>query len=241
MSHLLVPPDFTFSHQRLPGIDLSAFSRSFDLLNPDPHIDGNFRLRSYSRFTGHPLHLKRLSHQQFVQSSDINSMYGDVSRDFAALDESLIVLPQFEQMVHTIARFFGFNPYKTVLGIHQIRIVCSSQQQGLPVPEGIHKDGFDLIALCCINRQGVFGAETSLYRTPEGEPVYSCTMQPGDIIYCNDRRLYHYTSPIQPASDDIEGFRDMFVVTVSLDGQQWQETTNSISSSSDNNFQPLPA
>ena len=241
MNHTLVAPDFTFSHQRSPAIDLSVFSRSFDQLNPDPHIEGDFRLRGYSRFTGHPLHLKRLNHQDFVQSSDINSLYGDVSRDFTALDDSLIVLPQFEQLIHTIARYFGFNPYKTILGVHQIRIVCSSQKKGLPVPEGIHKDGFDLIALCCVNRQGVSGAETSLYQDPEGDPIYTCTMQPGDIIYCNDRRLYHYTSPIQPLSDDIEGFRDMFVVTVSLDGQQWQETTNSTSNPSDNNFQPLPA
>ena len=226
MSQSLITPDFTFSHQRLSGIDLSVFSDSFNRLTPDPHIEGNFRLRGYSRFTGHPLHLKRLDHTQFAQSRDINPLYGDISRDFAALEDSLIVLPQFEQVVYTIARFFGFNPYLTTLGIHQIRIICSGQEQGLPVPEGIHKDGFDLIALCCINRQGVSGAETGIYQDPENEPIYTCTMQPGDIIYCNDRRLYHYTSPIQPISEDSQGFRDMFVVTVSLDGQPWQATTN---------------
>ena len=241
MNTTLITPNFKFSHQRLPGIDLNVFADSFNQLNPDPHIKGKFRRRGYSRFTGHPLHLRRLNHECFEQSSEINSVYGDIPRDFEPLDELMTGLPQFEQMIHSIAHFFGFNPYKTTLGIHQIRIVCSSHEQGLPVPEGIHKDGFDLIALCCINRQDIIGAETRLYSDPDGEPVYTCTMQPGDIIYCNDRRLYHYTSPIQPVSDDVEGFRDMFVVTVSLDGQQWQETTNSTSKPSDSNFQPLPA
>ena len=237
----LIAPGFTFSHQRMPGIDVEQFADSFTQLPPDPHVEGNFRRRKYSRFTGHPLHLRRLSHESFEQSSEINQTYGDIERDFEPIDESVTELPQFEQLIHTIARFFGFNPYCTTLGVHQIRIVCTGDEHGLPVPEGIHQDGFDLIALCCIKRQGVTGAETRLYQSPEEASVYNCTMGPGDIIYCNDRSMYHYTSPIQPVSEDHHGFRDMFVVTVSLDGQQWQETTGSTSIESDNNFQPLPA
>ena len=219
MNSLLVLPDFTFSHQKLPNIDLSAFSQSFNNLSPDPHIEGDFRLRGYSRFSGHPPNLKHLRHQEFVQSKDINSLYGGICRDFAELDDSLIALPQFEQMIQSVIEFFGLPPDKTILGVHQIRIVCSTEKQGLPVPEGVHQDGFDLIALCCISRQDVSGAETRLYEDPKCDPLYTCTLQPGDIIYCNDRNLYHYTSPIQPVFDDKEGSRDMFVVTVSLDGQ----------------------
>ena len=58
-------PDFTFSHQRLTGIELSAFAPSFQQLPPDPHIKGDYRLRRYSQLTGHPLHLRRLDHQKF--------------------------------------------------------------------------------------------------------------------------------------------------------------------------------
>ena len=237
----MLAPDFTFSHQRLPGLDLEQFAPFFHQLAPDQHVNGNFRFRRYSRFTATPGHLRKLEHEAFVQSKQVNYLNGDIARKFDELEQPLICLPQFEQLIQTVNHFFDYDPARTVLGIHQIRITCSEGEQGLPVPEGIHQDGFDLIALCCVARHNVAGAETQLYRTPEEKPVYNCVMEPGDIIYCNDRTLYHYTSPIEPAPDCSEGYRDMFVLTVSLGEQQWQTTSEtSTSRLSGNSFQPLP-
>ena len=193
----LIAPNFNFAHQRLPGIDIEQFSDSFSRLPIDPHIEGNYRLRRYSRFTGHPSNLKQLEHSSFMQSKRFNHTYGDIDRAFEPLEDRVIQLPQFEQLLQTVASFYGYDPYLTTVGVHQIRITASHDETGLPVPEGIHKDGFDLIAICCINRIGISGANTSLFQTPEGAPLYNCTMTPGDIIYCNDRRMYHYTSPLQ--------------------------------------------
>lgn len=238
----LVSPDFTFSHQRLSCLGLDTFSGFFQRLSPDTHNCGNYRFRRYSRFTGHASNLIKKPQEAFIQSSDINSLNGDIERNFESLENDLVDLPQFEQLIQTVNHFFGYNPNKTTLGIHQIRITCSGNEKGLPVPEGIHQDGFDLIAICCIARHNVLGAETQLYQHPDEKPVYNCTMQPGDIIYCNDRTLYHYTSPIEAGNKDLAGYRDMFVITVSLNGQQWQQTTpDLISTLSASNFQPLPA
>ena len=242
MSWLFITPDFTFSHQRLLSLDLDTFAESFQRLSPDKYNAGNYRFRRYSQFTGHASNLIKKTQEVFIQSRDVNYLNSDIDRNFESLENQLIVLPQFEQLVQTVNQFFGYDPYKTTLGIHQIRIICSGRGKGLPVPEGIHQDGFDLIAICCIARHNIRGAETQLYQHPDEKPVYNCTMQPGDIIYCNDRALYHYTSPIEADCKDIVGFRDMFVITVSLGGQQWQETTpNLTSTSSDNSFQPLSA
>ena len=237
----IISPGFTFSHQRLSSLDLTAFSKFFERLSPDKHVDGNYRLRRYSLFTGPAHKLKRLPYEYFMQSKKVNYLYGGIKRQFNELETSLTALPQFEQLIQTIEHFFGFNPDKTTLGVHQIRITCSGQEKGLPVPEGIHQDGFDLIAICCIARYNVQGAETELYKNPEEDPVYNCTMQPGDIIYCNDRKMYHYTSPIEVGSKATSGFRDMFVVTVSLNEQQWQETATDTSQDlTENSFLPLP-
>lgn len=234
----LVSPQFTYSHQRLPGLDLSQFAHFFDQLVPDQHISGNYRLRRYSRFNGQ---LKKLQHKSFFQSKTINYLNGGVNREFEALENALLQLPQFEQLIQTVGHFFGYNPKKTTIGVHQIRVLCSSDETGQPVPEGIHQDGFDLIAMCCVAKHNVSGAESQIFTDPEAPPVYRCTMEPGDIIYCNDRNLYHYASPVEPANKGLIGYRDMFVITVSLDGQQWQETTDSISTTSGDSFQPLPA
>ena len=238
----LITPGFTFSHQRLSCLDLTAFSESFHRLAPDQHVDGNYRSRRYSQFTGPATALKKLDHESFIQSKKVNYLNGDIERQFSELDSSLVSQPQFEQLIQTVSHFFGFNPNKTTLGVHQIRVTCSGHEKGLPVPEGIHQDGFDLIAICCIARHNVQGAETELFNNPAEKAVYACTMQPGDIIYCNDRKMYHYASPIEVGSNEEEGYRDIFVITVSLNGQQWQETTSEqATNESDNNFQPLPA
>lgn len=237
----MLAPDFTFSHQRLPGLDLEQFAPFFRQLAPDQHVDGNYRFRRYSRFTGVPGHLRKLGHEAFVQSKQENYLSGNIARDFDELEQPLICLPPFEQLIQTVNLFFGYDPARTVLGIHQIRITCSEGEAGLPVPEGIHQDGFDLIAMCCAARHNVSGAETRLYRTPEEKPVYNCVLEPGDIIYCNDRSLFHYTSPIKPAPGHFRGYRDMFVLTVSLGEQQWKTTSESSTSRlSDNSFPPLP-
>lgn len=218
----LIAPDFTFSCQQLSHLNLDAFSDHFQHLSPDKQAENAHRSRRYSQFTGPATALTELPHNAFIQSSNINYLAGDIPRDFSPLEPSLIELPQFGQLIQTVNDFFGFNPDKTTLGVHQIRITCSGHKKGLPAPEGIHQDGFDLIVICCIARHNVAGAQTELYPHPDKKAVYKGTMQPGDIIYCNDRKLYHYTSPIEVEDAQSTGYRDMFVITVSLSDQPCQ-------------------
>lgn len=162
----IITPGFTFSHQRLSGLNLSAFSKYFERLSSDKHVDGNYRLRRYSLFTGPATALKQLPYEYFMQSKKVNYLYGGTKRQFSELEASLTESPQFEQLIQAVENFFGFNPDKTTLGVHQTRITCSGHEKGLTVPEGIHQDGFDLIAICCIARHNVQGAETELYQNP---------------------------------------------------------------------------
>ncbi|WP_157673465.1 2OG-Fe dioxygenase family protein [Endozoicomonas ascidiicola] len=212
-----VTSEFTFSHERLKNIDLNAFSDSFKVLVPDQYVEGNYRLRRYSQFTGQADSLKKLPHSRFVQSKSVNYLSGDIQREYPDLESDLVEATQFKALIKEVSDYFCFNPDKTVLGVHQIRILCSGSDEGVPVPEGIHQDGFDLIAICCIARHDIEGAETQLFQDPDGEPIYKCIMQPGDVIYCNDRKLYHYTAPIHASSSaNVNGYRDVFVITVSL-------------------------
>ncbi len=64
----LISPGFTFSHQQLSGLDLNAFAPFFANLPADPYVNGDYRFRRYSRFTGSAESLERLPHDNFVQS-----------------------------------------------------------------------------------------------------------------------------------------------------------------------------
>jgi len=205
--------DLTFELHHLPEtVDLAAVAPFFDDLPSDHYVDGDYRRRRLSRFRGPADALAHLPHASFMQSGYVNELLGNIQREYAELDEALIGHPSFVAFIAAIQDFFGFDPADTVLGVHQIRITCNDEEQGEPAPEGIHQDGFDYIAICCIAREGVVGAKTELYTDPDGEAIFSRELQPGEIAYCDDRAIYHYTTPIHPAGD-APGHRDVFVVT----------------------------
>lgn len=205
--------DFTFELRHLPeAVDLAALRPFFDHLPVDHYVEGDFRRRRLSRFRGPASALEHLPHETFVQSGYLNQLLGNIRREYEELDEALIASASFTAFIAGIQGFFGFDPATTVLGVHQIRITCSAEQQGEPAPEGIHQDGFDFITICCVAREGVVGARTEFYRDPEGDAIFSRELQTGEVAYCDDRAIYHYTTPVHPAGD-APGHRDVFVVT----------------------------
>jgi hypothetical protein len=196
----------------LAGLDTGAFAPSFENLPVDPYIKGTFRRRRFSRFTGTPSHLHRLEHKYFVQSSKVNKLAGDIKRDFPELEDNLKDLPEFQRIVDAFVDFSKIDPMVTEMGVHQIRIVASKNEQGEPAPEGIHQDGFDFVGIFCINRADISGGETHLYREKEGAPIFDKVLQPGEFVMVNDRTLYHYASAVAPIGDQ-QGVRDVFVIT----------------------------
>ena len=204
--------NFDYKLQMLAGLDTGSFSASFENLPVDPYIKGTFRRRRFSRFTGTPAHLHRLEHKFFVQSSKINKLAGDIKRDFPELDENLKDLPEFQRIVEAFVDFSKIDPMVTEMGVHQIRIVASRNEQGEPAPEGIHQDGFDFVGIFCIKREGISGGETHLYREKEGAPIFDKVLQPAEFVMVNDRTLFHYASAVAPTGD-AEGVRDVFVIT----------------------------
>ena len=97
--------------------------------------------------------------------------------------------------------------------MHQIRTTCSATNFGNPAPEGIHRDGTDLIAIFSIGRNNVQGGETHLYRSKKESPVFNKTLNPGELLLLNDREFFHYTTPVKPLNDETDGTRDVFVLT----------------------------
>lgn len=197
------------------GAELEELATWFENLPLDHYVEGSFRRRRLSRFRGAAQNLVHLRHGTFLQASNVNQLLGNIRRDYEELEDSLIASHAFKALLAGLQNFYGFDVNSTVLGVHQIRICCSVQEQGEPAPEGIHQDGFDLLTIACIARREVEGAATQLYADPQGQPLFSQELAAGQIVYCNDRQLYHYTTPIRPAHL-APGHRDVFVITAKL-------------------------
>jgi histidine decarboxylase len=84
---------------------------------------------------------------------------------------------------------------------------------GNPAPEGIHRDGVDLVGIFSVDRHDIDGAETHLYPSKEGkQPVLSKVLYPGEFLVFKDDQYFHYTSPVKAIGFG-QGTRDVFVLT----------------------------
>ena len=133
-------------------------------------------------------------------------------RHFAGLEDRFIGTSVFRSMVTTFHDFIGIDPEVCEIGVHQIRIVCSSTIAGTPAPEGIHQDGFDYIGIFCVERYRINGATTSVYSAKDQPPLFSRALEPGEVVFANDRRVFHFAEEVRPSCDQ-PGHWDLLVIT----------------------------
>jgi hypothetical protein len=202
---------FLFTLRKVNSIKLEGFKPFFNNLPVDPYIKGNYRLRRLSRFIASKDSLTKLPHGYFSQSKEYNPLVGDIRREYAELDDALIELDIFKNLVLAFSDSCKLHP-EAEIGVHQIRITCSEDNLGNPAPEGIHRDGTDFIGIFSVDRENIQGGETHLYINRKENPVFSKVLNPGELLLVNDHEFFHFTTPIKPIVE-AKGIRDVFVLT----------------------------
>ncbi|KAB8331052.1 hypothetical protein SD80_026230 [Scytonema tolypothrichoides VB-61278] len=196
----------------ISSINVDKLKPFFINLPADPYLAGNYRFRRLSHFEISGKNIIKLPHRLFYQSKQYNPLLGNVVREYAELDDELIELTDFQRM---ILEFFEFcelcSTFKEV-AVHQIRISASPEQIGKPAPEGIHRDGVDVIGIFSVNRERIEGGETHLYKSKNDSPVLNKILNPGEMLVFGDREFLHFTSAINATSLE-SGVRDVFVLT----------------------------
>ncbi len=202
---------FLFTLRKVNSINTEGFKTFFNNLPVDPYIKGNYRSRRLSRFTVFGDNLIKLPHGYLFQSKDYNPLLGDIKREFAELDDALIELDIFKNLVLAFIDSCKLHP-EAEIGVHQIRTTCSPNNLGNPAPEGIHRDGTDFIGIFSVTRENIQGGETHLYTAKKEKPVFSKILNPGELLLVNDHEFFHFTTPIKPQIEG-QGIRDVFVLT----------------------------
>jgi hypothetical protein len=96
--------------------------------------------------------------------------------------------------------------------IHQIRIVATPDEPGLPAPEGIHQDGTDFLTLHLVRRHNVAGGESTIYDL-DRRPIQRFTMREAlDSLILEDPRVMHGVTPVHSADGRTPGIRDLLGV-----------------------------
>jgi hypothetical protein len=197
--------------EMLNAINVEQFVSSFDRLPADPYLKGNYRFRRLSHFRLSGDRLITLPHRRLFQSKAYNPLLGDVVREYEELEDELIQQEDFQTIIWEFFQYCQLCSDSNEVAVHQIRTTASSQKLGNPAPEGIHRDGVDLVGIFSVHRHGVSGAETHLYQSKRGKPVFSKVLHPGEFLIFRDNQYFHYTSPIKTTED--AGVRDVFVLT----------------------------
>ncbi|MBL1202155.1 MAG: 2OG-Fe dioxygenase family protein [Nostoc sp. ZfuVER08] len=202
---------FLFTLRKVNSINVEGFKPFFSNLPIDPYIKGNYRSRRLSRFIVAEDKLIKLPHGFLFQSKDYNPLLGDIKREFAELEDALIELDIFRNLVLAFHDSCKLHP-EAEIGVHQIRTICSPDNLGNPAPEGIHQDGTDFIGIFSVDRDNIQGGETHLYAAKKEKPVFSKILNSGELLLVNDHDFFHFTTPIKPEIP-AQGSRDVFVLT----------------------------
>jgi hypothetical protein len=203
---------FLFCMRTENAIDPAAFKPFFNNLPVDPNIKGHYRYRRLSRFRITEEGVMKLPHGYLFQSKAYNPLVGDIKREFEELSDELVNLEMFKALLLVFRDFCALRPGAEI-GVHQIRTTCSRESFGDPAPEGIHQDGTNFVCIYSVDRNNVEGAETHLYTSKSGESsVFNKILYPGEMVLVNDRKFFHYTTPVHPSGDG-NGTRDVFVLT----------------------------
>ncbi len=203
----------TYALENLGGIEVAKILPYFANLPVDAYLDGDYRFRRFSNFEISDRQMTQLPHAKFFQSKAYNSLLGDVVREYSELEDDLIRLPDFQAIVFEFFEFCKRCSTSKQVGVHQIRITADSLHKGNPAPEGIHRDGVDLVGIFCVDRTNIQGGETHLYKSQKkSNPAFAKVLNSREFLIVNDRELFHFTSPIQAATPE-GGSRDVFVFT----------------------------
>jgi hypothetical protein len=206
----------------VPGLEpyWQRLAEDWDQLEPDGYLQtgAKFRLRRYGRYAWSPADdaLAALPHEPYFQPEEENAYAGGIVRKFAPLRPGAVDNPFLHALVRAtfacLPLAAGRRAVNWEVRIHQIRIVTSPGEPGLPAPEGIHQDGTDFLTLHLVQRRNITGGESTIYDL-ERRPLQSCTLrEPLDSLILEDPRVLHGVTPVEPADGKSQGVRDMLGV-----------------------------
>ena len=102
------------------------------------------------------------------------------------------------------------------ISLHQVRQICYPGIESHNSPEGIHQDGADyIISALVMNYKNIVGGESIIYDENK-EEIYRRTLNKDQGIFQEDRKLWHYVTPIQCSSNNLLGYRDIIGIDINI-------------------------
>lgn len=201
--------------------DWAGFAASWNDLGLDTYMadGGRYRRRRHAAYSVSDEGIARKPRQPHYQSRDYNTLNGGIERWFEPVTEAMGRHPALLAALSTCNALFTsltqplLRPRSWHVEVHQFRIEAKPGEQGLPTPEGMHRDGVDWVMVLMVHRENVASAETSIHDL-ERRHLGSFTLEaPMDAAIVDDGRVYHGVTPVTPLDPAQPAWRDVLVVT----------------------------
>jgi hypothetical protein len=201
--------------------DWEDFARTWNDLGVDTFMadGGRYRRRRFAAFAASAAGLERKPHQPHYQSRDYNALNGGVARWFDPVKDETAAHPAMRAILATCHSLFdALTPEPTRprvwhVEVHQFRIEAGGAQEGLPTPEGMHRDGVDWVLVMLVRRENIASGETRMEDVAH-HPVGSFTLtEPMDAALVDDDRVFHGVTALRRLDPALPAYRDVLVVT----------------------------
>jgi hypothetical protein len=202
-----------------PLQDWAAFRDSWDAMPLDTHMadGGRYRRRRHAVFAADEAgRIERQPHQPHWQSRDYNPLNGGVERWFEPVPDAIANGDSLRRALatgHRLAMHLHPAVAHWRVEVHQFRIVASPGQAGLPTPEGMHRDGVDVVLVLLVRRENIASGTTTIHALDRTQLGSFTLARPFDAALVDDRRVFHGVTAVQPLDPSRPAFRDVLVVT----------------------------
>jgi hypothetical protein len=214
-----MPAGVTTACLHLEKVTWQRFRTHWDQLSSDSYAakQGLRRLRRYGQFAFTPAteEIRPLPQASFVQPEDSNPLYVGIERSFEPLTGSFVADPVFRSVLQLLGRMATALDDIMVwkVHVHPFRVVASAEADGLPTPEGRHRDGVTLVSSLLVGRENAAGGESCVFDS-DGTLLLTTTLsESGDLLLGDDRRTLHSVSPVRPVDRRRPAYRDVLVMT----------------------------
>jgi len=157
------------------------------------------------------------------QSIKYNPVHGDMRREYPRISNSIIDSDDFHKLLVNYAEYFGWRD--AVVLVQFQRVDCYATRSGLPAVEGFHQDGNMHVGMLVVNRDNITGdSGVSQYVMDNNgrktnELIFNEVIPAGQLIYWNDKRVWHYGTEIKVADVAVNqgrGIRDIVLLSTKV-------------------------
>lgn len=199
--------------------DWPAFEASWNDIPLDTYMadGGRYRRRRHATLSVAPFAAcaKLEAHEPHYQSRDYNNLNGGIARYFEPIRGDIIAGESMSALLSLCIKVFGKLSSASAwhVEVHQFRIEASGTNQGMPTPEGVHRDGVNYVMVLLVKRQNIAEGTTTIHDA-QGHQLKSFTLtEPLDMTLLDDERCLHGVTPVVPIDPANPAYRDVLVVT----------------------------